>query len=69
MNRRAFGLGASRLAALCLTFAVPAGLIGCGGGADQTTGAPAQEDPEAAKRQDEMSKFYAKNPLPKPKKQ
>lgn len=68
MNRRAFGLGASRLAALFLTFAVPAGLIGCGDSADQTTGSEVVPDPEAAKRQDDMTKYYAKNPLPKPKK-
>jgi len=46
--------------------AASAALVGCGG-ADQTDGAMAKPDAEAAKRQDDMRQFYAKNPLPKPK--
>ncbi len=68
MNRRDFGIGAARLAGLCLTFAASATVIGCGGGADQTTGSEVVPDPEAAKRQSDMTEFYSKNPLPKPKK-
>ena len=67
MNRRDFGVRASRLAALFMTFAVSAAVAGCGG-PDQSTGSDVQPDPEAAKRQDDMTKYYAKNPLPKPKK-
>jgi len=69
MNRRVFGVEAARLAGLCLAFAASAAVVGCGDGADQTTGTQAEPNPEAVKRQDEMSKFYEKNPLPKPKKQ
>lgn len=69
MNAKVFGIRVSRLVALSMTFVVSAalvGLVGCGDGADQTTGTQAQPDPAAAKRQDDMTKFYEKNPLPKP---
>lgn len=43
-----------------------AAVVGCGG-EEQTTGTQVGANPEVAKQQSEMEKFYAKNPLPKPK--
>jgi hypothetical protein len=65
-NAKARGVGALRLAALFLTVAFSAALVGCDS-ADQSTGSAVQVDPEAAKRQNDMTKFYEKNPLGKSK--
>lgn len=67
MNRRVFGAGAARLAALSLIFVGSAAFVGCGG-PDQSTGSTATVNQEAIKQQDAMKDFYSKNPLPKPKK-
>ncbi|APW61300.1 hypothetical protein [Paludisphaera borealis] len=66
MKRSVFGVQALRLAAWFMTFAVSAAMVGCGG-PDQSTGSEVQVDPGAAKRQDDMTKFYATNPLNKSK--
>jgi hypothetical protein len=66
MARKAFEWAALRLPVGILGIAVAMSTIGCGG-PDQSTGSTIEPDPGAAKRQDDMTKFYAKNPLPKPK--
>lgn len=65
---RVLGFRLPARAACFAIVAASAAFIGCGG-ADQTTGSQVEPDAEAAKRQDDMRQFYAKNPLPKTKKQ
>lgn len=48
-----------------LALVASAAFLGCGGGPDLT--APPKPDENAAKRQQEMTDFYNKKPLPKPK--
>jgi hypothetical protein len=66
MNESVFGIRMKRLSVWVMTLFVSVSLAGCGGG-DQSTGSAVKPDEEAAKRQDEMKKFYEKSPLPKPK--
>jgi hypothetical protein len=62
-----FAVEVARLRACLLTFGVSVALVGCGG-ADTTPTAP-KPDEAAAKRQQEMTDFYSKHPLPKQKAQ
>lgn len=64
--RKVVGARASVRVALFSVAAALAAVVGCGG-EERTTGTQVEANPDVAKQQSEMEKFYSKNPLPKPK--